>query len=150
MKTRYVDLDGTLAFYDVWRGPTVIGNPIPRMVQKVKGWLSNGDKVIVFTTRISPKSSFTKPEECAAAKKAVEEWCVKYIGVPLEVTSEKGFFDIVYDDKAEHIVPDTGKTSEETLLETILSLRKTKNSNDTGILDWIVRYLVDNVERQNE
>lgn len=32
-----VDLDGTLAFYDSWRGIDHIGAPIPLMLQRVKG-----------------------------------------------------------------------------------------------------------------
>jgi len=33
-----VDLDGTLAVYDGWRGPEHIGPPVPAMVERVKRW----------------------------------------------------------------------------------------------------------------
>jgi hypothetical protein len=33
-----VDLDGTLAKYGEWRGVEHIGEPIPPMVDRVKGW----------------------------------------------------------------------------------------------------------------
>jgi hypothetical protein len=148
--TRYVDLDGTLAHFEKWEGPTIIGNPVPKMVQKVKGWLDNGDEVKVFTSRIYPNAIYTKPEECEAAKKAIEDWCVKYIGLKLDVTYEKGLFQIGFDDRMEHIVPNTGETTEERLLGLIGYMRKPPNSNDTGILDFIVRYLKEVVSGQTE
>lgn len=37
-----VDLDGTLAHYDGWKGADHIGEPIPAMVERVKQWLSEG------------------------------------------------------------------------------------------------------------
>lgn len=32
-----VDLDGTLAEYDGWKGSAHIGNPVPKMVEKNTG-----------------------------------------------------------------------------------------------------------------
>jgi hypothetical protein len=148
-KTRYVDLDGTLAFFDGWKGPTEIGAPVPVMVQKVKRWITEGDEVVIFTARINPDGHFTKPEECSAAKKAVEAWCVKFIGQHLKVTGEKGG-DVIYDDRAERIQPNTGITPEETLLVTIRRMRNFKNHNDSGILDWVELLLKERIEQQNE
>lgn len=37
-----VDLDGTLAHYDHWRGNDHVGEPIPRMLARVKQWLAEG------------------------------------------------------------------------------------------------------------
>ncbi len=48
-----VDLDGTLAQYDGWKGPDNIGDPIPLMVGRVKEWLEAGHEVRVFTARVS-------------------------------------------------------------------------------------------------
>lgn len=147
---RYVDLDGTLAHFEKWDGPTVIGKPIPKMVQKVKKWLAQGDKITIFTSRIYPDGKFTQPEECEAAKNEVENWCVRFLGVKLDVTYQKGVFDILYDDRAEHIVLNTGETTEERLLGLIGYMRSPHNSNDTGILDFIVKYLKEIVDAQNE
>ena len=40
-----VDLDGTLAYYDYWRGPEHIGEPIPAMLERVQRWLAEGKDV---------------------------------------------------------------------------------------------------------
>lgn len=40
-----VDLDGTLAHYDGWKGETHIGKPIPLMLARVKRWLAEGKEV---------------------------------------------------------------------------------------------------------
>jgi hypothetical protein len=147
--TRYVDLDGTLAYYDRWEGATNIGPPIFRMVSTVKKWIANGDKVVIFTTRINPNSTFTLPQECAAAKEAVEAWCQKHIGAILEVTSEKGFFDKGYDDKQEHIVPNLGMTREEEFLAIICYLRNYVKKDDTYILNVVVSHLSGTISEQN-
>ena len=49
-----VDLDGTLAYYDGWKGPEAIGEPIPRMVDRVLGWVNEGREVRILTARVSP------------------------------------------------------------------------------------------------
>lgn len=46
-----VDLDGTLAHYDGWKGPEHIGAPIPAMVERVKAWLAEGKEVRISTAR---------------------------------------------------------------------------------------------------
>ena len=48
-----VDLDATLAYYDGWKGPTHIGPPIMRMVERIREWLSKGWEVRVFTARFA-------------------------------------------------------------------------------------------------
>ena len=47
-----VDLDGTLAHYDGWKGIEHIGKPIKPMVQRVKRWLKMGRQVRCFTARV--------------------------------------------------------------------------------------------------
>ena len=149
-KVRYVDFDGTLAVYDGWKGATSLGNPVPKMLQKVKKWIAQGDEVVIFTTRICVNDTWTKPEELEPVKKAIEDWCVKYLGVKLEITCEKGFFNVSYDDKVEHIQRNTGSSREEELLALIASMRKYPNKNDTGILDFVVRALTDWTLVQND
>ena len=42
------DLDGTLAMYDGWKGPTAIGNPIPKMLARVIRWIEAGREVRIM------------------------------------------------------------------------------------------------------
>ena len=37
-----VDLDGTLAQYDGWKGVDHIGDPVPKMLERVRNWLADG------------------------------------------------------------------------------------------------------------
>ena len=46
-----VDLDGTLAEYDGWMGVDDIGKPITKMLDRVKGWIDEGIRVVIFTAR---------------------------------------------------------------------------------------------------
>lgn len=62
-----VDLDGTLAHYTSWKGPTNIGKPIPKMLNRVKQWISDGKNVVIFTARAND------PKAVAAIKKWLKE-----------------------------------------------------------------------------
>lgn len=99
-----VDLDGTLAHYDKWRGAEHIGAPVAPMVERVQRWLAEGHAVKIFTARVSGD-----PEEAAAVRKAVQQWCVK-AGLPaLEVTNVKDYQMIeLWDDRAVQVIPNTG------------------------------------------
>jgi len=48
-----VDLDGTLAHYDRWRGIEHVGEPVPLMLERVQAWLAEGKTVKVFTARVA-------------------------------------------------------------------------------------------------
>lgn len=50
-KTVAIDLDGTLAFYDGWRGEDVIGEVRPGAAEAVKWLKKKGHKVALWTTR---------------------------------------------------------------------------------------------------
>lgn len=102
-----VDLDGTLAHYDTWRGVEHIGMPIPEMVRRVKEWLADGTDVRVFTARVGPMSDEGSTVE--QARDAVEKWCKKHIGVVLPVTATKDYGMIeLWDDRTVQVVPNTG------------------------------------------
>ena len=79
-----VDLDGTLAVYDKWRGVDHIGEPIPAMVDRVKTWLRMGKDVRIFTARVC-----TGQREEALPH--IERWCCRVFGRPLPVTCEKDY-----------------------------------------------------------
>ena len=117
-----VDLDGTLAFYDHWRGAGHIGEPIPAMVQRVKQWLAEGKTVKIFTARVwAPTFNPSSPDdeqaeqvrriqEALTARSAIEAWCEKHIGQVLEVTNVKDYGMLtLYDDRAVQVIANTGQ-----------------------------------------
>ena len=100
-----VDLDGTLATYTKWRGPHVIGKPIPRMVGKVKRALASGKTVKIFTARIARKSK--------GVEKKIKEWCKEHLGHELEVTNAKDeFCEEIWDDRARRVHKNRGTFAE--------------------------------------
>lgn len=95
-----VDLDGTLAHYDGWKGPDGIGEPILPMIGRVRDWLIQGREVRIFTARAS------SPEMVPAVK----AWLKKHELPDLEVTNVKDFAMIaLYDDRAVQVEMNTGK-----------------------------------------
>lgn len=113
-----VDLDGTLAYYDGWKGPTVIGAPIPKMVDRVVEWMQTGPEVRIMTARVTPG----KDDE-GACRAAIEEWLKKHVysrlpasfvdaPVPfpyLKLTNEKDTMMLeLWDDRCVQVIPNTG------------------------------------------
>lgn len=96
-----VDLDGTLAQYDGWRGFDKIGKPVPVMLARVKHWLKNGYTVKIFTARAAFPEQGIPP---------VKQW-LEENGLPeLEVTNKKDFSMIeLWDDRAVQVVENSGK-----------------------------------------
>ena len=104
LETYAIDLDGTLAHYDHYRGNGIIGKPIPLMVEKVKEWLSNGISIKILTARAST-SNKNRDTEIEAIKK----WCIEVFGKEFPVTAEKDFhITKIYDDRAYHVKKNTG------------------------------------------
>lgn len=104
-----VDLDGTLAHYEEWEGPLIIGEPIPLMVDRVKRWISEGREVRIFTARVSPPS-VNDDEMLDAILKAISEWCFKHIGTRLAVTCIKDYHMLeLWDDRAVQVEKNTGR-----------------------------------------
>jgi hypothetical protein len=125
-----VDLDGTLAQYGTWAGPTEIGEPIPAMVERVKKWLADGVEVRIFTARAYPlgyvhehdghelmpvdvSSQIPMAYELLVAHSAVhaiQEWCLKHIGRRLPVTCVKDYkMYELWDDRAVQVERNTGR-----------------------------------------
>ncbi|MFA5355276.1 MAG: hypothetical protein WC302_00860 [Candidatus Paceibacterota bacterium] len=94
-----VDLDGTLALYDHWRGADNIGEAIPAMLVRVKDWIAEGRTVKIFTARAC------EPEQIPYVEKWLEE---NGIG-GLEVTCSKdfGMFEL-WDDRSVRVIANTG------------------------------------------
>lgn len=107
-----VDFDGTLAISGakVFDGP--LGDPIPQMVERVKGWLAKGIEVRIFTARVSPrnKEGFLQDKlVLEAVRKRIGDWCEQNIGQRLECTCEKDHNVIqLWDDRAVQVLRDTG------------------------------------------
>lgn len=106
-----VDLDGTLAYYDEWRGVDYIGRPIPLMVARVKQWLDDGQDVRVFTARFAEHGQRVNAQgtEVIDAITPIQKWCLEHIGQVLPVTNVKDF-DLIelWDDRAVRVEHNTG------------------------------------------
>lgn len=102
-----VDLDGTLAHYDEWRGIEHVGKPIPRMLARVKAWIADGRQVKIFTARAG------QPE----ALPYIQAWLDTHGLGELEITNVKDFkMAELWDDRCVQIVPNTGRSIEDVLL----------------------------------
>jgi len=121
-----VDLDGTLAHYVEFKGPTVIGKPIAKMVERVQGWLRDGygpervKLVKIFTARVHG-------DDAEAAAAAIRKWCKQHIGQELPVTNEKNPGMIaLFDDKVEltQVEQNTGR-----LIESLLAGLYSRNQS---------------------
>lgn len=101
-----VDLDGTLAHYESWQGPAHVGAPVPAMVERVKRWIEQGNRVKIFTARISARDE----DERRVVRLAIEDWLEKN-GLPrLEVTCVKDYAMIeLWDDRCVQVIPNTGE-----------------------------------------
>ena len=98
-----VDLDGTLAEYDGWKGADHIGRPVKKMLERVLDWKNAGKDVRIFTARASV------PEQIPP----IDEWCRKHIGQTLPVTNIKDFAMIeLWDDRCVQVVPNTGERAD--------------------------------------
>jgi len=107
-----VDLDGTLARYDGWKGLDHVGEPIELMCDRVRAWLKEGREVRIFTARVTevetglsgvfaPRADVVKP---------IDEFCLREFGQTLQVTNVKDFGMVeLWDDRAVGVQPNTGK-----------------------------------------
>lgn len=100
-----VDLDGTLAHYDGWKGIDHIGEPVPLMLARVKEWLLQDREVRIFTARVCRDGA-----ECEQAREAIVRWCEQHIGCALPITNIKDFGMVeLWDDRAVQVEANTGR-----------------------------------------
>lgn len=103
-----VDLDGTLAHYEGWRGDDLIGNPVPKMLLRVHRWLAAGKEVRIMTARVSPEKN-----DVQRARRIIEAWCEEHVGQVLPITHEKDFKMIeLWDDRCVQVIPNTGERAD--------------------------------------
>ncbi len=97
-----VDLDCTLAEYHNGKWDT-IGEPIPKMLTRVKRWLAKGITVKIMTARVAGRDAIPQ-------RWLIEKWCVKHLGRKLEVTccKDKNMLAL-WDDRAIQVEPNTGE-----------------------------------------
>ncbi len=101
-----VDLDGTLAIYDEWRGPYHLGAPVPRMVQRVRAWLAEGKDVRIFTARLTPGPD----RDVEALVAIIQDWCTQHLGRELPITNVKDYGMVeLWDDRVVQVTPNTGQ-----------------------------------------
>lgn len=102
-----VDLDGTLAHYEGWKGIDHVGGPIPLMVDRVKAWLSAGTTVKIFTARVCGHIDDAELQETIRAP--IRAWCLEHIGQELDITCTKDFAMIeLWDDRCVSVKINTG------------------------------------------
>lgn len=98
-KVILVDLDGTLAYYDGWKGPEHIGDPIPVMVRKIKTVIDDGGEVRIFTARASDPNNIP----------FIENWITEHRLPSMKITNSKGFDATeIWDDRARRVIENTG------------------------------------------
>ena len=96
-----VDLDGTLAEAEPWKGFEHIGKPVPMMMKRLKVWLEMGYRVKIVTARAQNPELAVPP---------IREWLAKH-GLPeLEITNAKDMDMIeLWDDRCVQVIQNTGR-----------------------------------------
>jgi hypothetical protein len=104
-----VDLDGTLAHYDGWKGELHVGKPVQMMLERVKAWLAAGVEVRIFTARVAEGEGRHKAD-VEQIRERIQDWCEAH-GLPrLKVTNVKDFQMMeLWDDRAVSVEPNTGR-----------------------------------------
>lgn len=114
-----VDLDGTLAFYDHWRGVDHIGEPIPAMLERVKKWIAEGKDVRIFTARVDGgevavamgDKNGEAHRDVDLVRHHIQQWSKRHIGKVLPVTNRKDYGMVeLWDDRCVQVIPNTGRT----------------------------------------
>jgi hypothetical protein len=112
-----VDLDGTLAHYDGWKGENHVGAPVMLMAKRVRQWLREGREVRIVTARVFPlinlatdiSDDISGSREYRAAA-FIQRWCKQHFDQILPLTCAKDFSMIeLWDDRAVQVQPNTGR-----------------------------------------
>lgn len=113
-----VDLDGCLAEYHGWKGAGHIGKPVPKMVERVKRWLAEGQEVRIFTARVAATGERAEGESglidsaefARGQERLIQDWCERHIGQRLRVTAVKDYAVLaIYDDRCVQVRMNTGE-----------------------------------------
>jgi hypothetical protein len=121
-----VDLDGTLAEYQGFKGAEHIGEPIPQMLLRVRRWLVAGKEVKIFTARVWPLSTINpedkveqfvgasdRESQAMIAAVHIRKWCETHLGQILPITCQKDYGMVqLWDDRAIQVEPNTGRRAD--------------------------------------
>ena len=103
------DLDGTLAVYNGFKGWDQIGEPIDKMVSRLKGYMERGITVKIWTARASKVSLAKNNLQFEQMEKVIQDWTEKVFGKRLEVVTEKDCNMLFcFDDSIVQVEPNTG------------------------------------------
>ena len=117
------DLDGTLALYDGWKGNQHIGEPIPKIVAIAKELHSKGERIKIFTARVSPKS--WGEATLKDIQEAIWKWCDRNLGFRPEITCEKDRWMLdFYDDRCHEVIKNSGELLNSTIKEARKAITK--------------------------
>jgi hypothetical protein len=121
-----VDLDGTLAYYDHWRGPEHVGEPIPAMLERVIDWVLHGK---VVGTKLVKKVKIFTARACVPEQiPPIKAWLTQYGLGYLEVTCVKDFGMVeLWDDRCIQVIPNTGQTIAEFATELHKDIQNERN-----------------------
>jgi len=101
-----VDLDGTLAHYDGWKGIEHIGPPVPAMLERVLAWIAEGREVRIFTARVTGTPTDPSGDN---ARSFIATWLRSHDLPFLRITNEKDFGMVeLWDDRAVQVEANTG------------------------------------------
>ena len=99
-----LDLDGTLAHYDGWKGVDHIGDPVPAMMKKVRDWIDEGHNIEIFTARVSGSA-----DDAALAAHYICKWLREHDLPPFEIGCiKKKKFELFIDDRAIMVLKNRG------------------------------------------
>jgi hypothetical protein len=106
-----VDFDGTLATHPKGKyKSTKVGDPVPKMVNRVRRWVGRGKKVKIFTARADDEIAVNR----------IKKWLKDNELPDLEITNVKSPDMIEFwDDRAVEVEKDTGEVKE-SVIEAIL------------------------------
>lgn len=134
-----VDLDGTLAQYNGWKGIEHIGPPVELMLKRVKAWLRLGYDVRIFTARVdggevalaAGDKNGEAHRNIVAVRGYIEQWCMRHIGQVLPITNVKDYGMIeLWDDRSKQVFPNSGESIERQRDEARLDLSRLKADYD--------------------
>jgi hypothetical protein len=96
-----VDLDGTLAHHESGAGD--IGKPVPKMVARVKKWLSQAKDIRIFTARVAHDND-------GSQRRMIQAWSEEHLGETLPITNKKDYAMLeLWDDRAVQVRRNTGE-----------------------------------------
>lgn len=144
-KTAVIDFDNTIAGYDKWRGPKVLGPPVPYARDAITELREWGWRIVVFTTRGNVE--------------LVHEWLQENAFPPLLVNtvdhnppgcSMKPIGEVYFDDRDAHVVGENPYNWHKAMARV---RRKYQPSLDSHVDDvqawagWFTRFVLAPIER---